>query len=276
MGGEIVRRWLPPVLKAIAIATFVALMVGFTTASSGERTGRIVTTKLAGQNARLSYPSGTGTPKGVALWFHGQGGNAANRVQGPWLEALRRGGWVIASSDFHRTSWGNADSTDDARRLVEWAEDETGLDVKIWVSGSMGGAVALNALNFGVQPPPCWYGVKPAISLTQMDNVPGGRKFIAAAFNGKVPVDRDPVRNLDSLPISTRYRVVASQDDHWVLYDENSGPLITTLSGLGADVSLLRATGLHEDPSHFNAPDLVDFAETCRSDESTTQSAVSN
>lgn len=267
------RRWLPPIIRATAIAVLALFLVGAATAVSGERTGRVATTKLAGQNARLSYPSGTGTPKGVALWFHGQGGNAANRVQGPWLEALRRDGWIIASSDFHRTSWGNAASTDDARRLVAWAEEETDLDVKIWVSGSMGGAVALNALNFGVQAPPCWYGVKPAISLTQMDNVPGGRKFIAAAFDGKVPVSRDPVRNLDSLPTSTRYRVVASQDDHWVLYDENAGPLIRTLTGVGADVSLLRATGLHEDPSHFNAPDLVEFAESCRGEE-TTQSAA--
>lgn len=264
---------MPPVVKVTAIAVLALFLVGVATASSGERTGKVETTKLAGQSARLSFPSGSGTPKGIALWFHGQGGNAANRVQGPWLESLRRAGWVIASSDFHFTSWGNAASTEDARRLVAWAEAETGLEVKVWVSGSMGGAVALNALNFGVQPPPCWYGVKPAISLTQMENVPGGRKFIAAAFNGKVPADRDPVRNLESLPTSTRYRVVASQDDHWVLYDENAGPLIRTLTGLGADVSLLRATGLHEDPSHFNAQDLVQFAESCRGAE-TTQSAA--
>ncbi len=269
------RRWLTPVLKAVTIVVLALLVVGFATVSTGERAGKVVTTKLSGQGARLSFPAGDGTPKGIALWFHGQGGNAANRVEGPWLESLRRGGWVIASSDFHFTSWGNAASTEDARRLVQWAEAETGLEVKVWVSGSMGGAVSLNALNFGVRPPACWYGVKPAISLTQMENVPGGRKFIAAAFNGKVPVDRDPVRNLDSLPTTTRYRVVASRDDHWVLYDENSGPLIATLTGLGADVSLLRATGLHEDPSHWNAPDLVEFAESCRTDDAV-QSAVAD
>jgi hypothetical protein len=256
-----VGRWLSAAVKGVltvAVTVLLAgLLVGFTTASSGERTGRIERTQLAGQTAQLTFPSGEGTPKGVIVWFHGQGGNAANRVAGPWLESLRRAGWVIASSDFHFTSW---------------AEEETGLDVRVWVSGSMGGAVALNALNFGVQPPACWYGVKPAINLRRMDNVPGGRRFISAAYEGEPPVDRDPVRNLDSLPTDVRYRVVASKDDHWVLYDENSGPLISTLTAKGADVTLLRATGLHEDPSHFNASDLVEFAETCRADAATSAS----
>ena len=171
--------------------------------------------------------------------------------------------WVIASSDFHSTSWGNEASTDDTRRLVDWAEDQTGLDVELWVAGSMGAAVSLNALNFGVQPPPCWYGVKPAISLTQMDYVPGGPKFIASAYGGAVPTERDPVRNLGSLPLDTRYRVVASKDDNWVLYDQNSEQLIAALTDLGAEVSLLPARGLHEDPSHWNAPDLLRFADSC-------------
>lgn len=251
-------------LAKVAVALALALLtVGFTTTATGERDGEVVRSTLAGQSVRLSLPAGDGEPKGVALWFHGQGGGADHRVESPWLEALRRDGWVIASSDFHSTSWGNEASTDDTRRLVEWAERQTGLDVELWVAGSMGGAVSLNALNFGVEPPACWYGVKPAISLTQMDNVPGGRKFVASAYGGTPPAERDPVRNLASLPLDTDYRVVASKDDAWVLYDENSERLVATLVERGADVSLLPARGLHEDPSHWNAPDLVRFADTC-------------
>ena len=170
---------------------------------------------------------------------------------------------MIASSDFHETAWGNEASTDDTRRLIAWAEQETGLEVGLWVAGSMGGAVSLNALNFDVPAPPCWYGVKPAISLTEMEHVPGGRKFIASAYAGSAPAERDPVRNLDSLPLDVRYRVVASKDDSWVRYDQNSERLIEALIARGADVSLLPARGLHMDPSHWNAPDLVSFAEDC-------------
>lgn len=261
-------RWGAAAVKGVVTVALtvllVGLLVGATTAPSGETDGAIQVVELEGQDAQLTFPSGDGEPQGIAVWFHGQGGNAANRVDGPWLQALRRAGWVIASSDFHFTSWGNEASTEDARRLVEWAEAETGLEVRLWVSGSMGGAVSLNALNFGVQPPACWYGVKPAINLREMDNVPGGRKFIAQAFDGEPPAERDPVRNLDTLPTEVRYRVVASKDDHWVLFDENSGPLISSLTERGGEVSLLRATGLHEDPSHFNTGDLVEFAQTCR------------
>ena len=256
---------------AVLVASF--LVVAALSASSGEHGGSVIRDRLAGQVVRLSLPSGSGTPKGIALWFHGQGGGADHRVESPWLESLRRDGWVIASSDFHETSWGNEASTDDTQRLIDWARAKTGLDVELWVSGSMGGAVSLNALNFGVQPPPCWYGVKPAISLTQMDLVPGGRKFIAGAYDGTVPTERDPVRNLSRLPLETRYRVVASKDDSWVLYDQNSEPLIDTLVERGADVSLLPARGLHEDESHWDATDLVNFADACLSVPDTTLSA---
>jgi hypothetical protein len=258
-----VTTWGLRLAKVAAVVALVVVAVGSTSVSTGERDGTVVRGNLAGQAVRLSLPSGVGEPKGIALWFHGQGGGADHRVDSPWLEALRRDGWAIASSDFHSTSWGNEASTDDTSRLVEWAEEQTGLEVEMWVAGSMGGAVSLNALNFGVRPPPCWYGVKPAISLTQMDFVPGGRRFIASAYGGAVPTERDPVRNLASLPPDTRYRVVASKDDHWVLYDQNSEPLIRSLTDLGAEVSLLPARGLHEDPSHWNAPDLVSFADTC-------------
>jgi len=263
-----VRTWGLRVAKLVAKLALVFVVVGFTTASTGEQGGSVVRGKLDGQTVRLSLPSGDLEPKGIALWFHGQGGGANHRVESPWLEALRRDGWVIASSDFHSTSWGNEASTEDTRLLIEWAEEKTGLDVELWVSGSMGGAVSLNALNFGVEAPPCWYGVKPAISLTQMDNVPGGPKFIASAYGGAVPSERDPVRNLASLPVDTDYRVVASKDDHWVLYDENTEPLIDTLVERGGDVSLLPARGLHEDESHWDAPDLVEFADSCLEGES--------
>jgi hypothetical protein len=258
-----VKRWGLRLAEAAAVLACVLLAVGLTPVPTGEQDGSVVRTSLAGQAVRLSLPAGEGRPKGIALWFHGQGGGVDHRVDSPWLEALRRDGWVIASSDFHQTSWGNAASTDDTRRLIDWAEAETGLDVELWVSGSMGGAVSLNALTSGVEAPPCWYGVKPAISLTRMDRVPGARMFIQRAYRGPVPVERDPVRNLSSLPVDTAYRVVASKDDSWVLYDENTEILLHALLDRGADVSLLPAHGLHEDPSHWNGADLVRFADAC-------------
>ncbi len=115
--------WGRRLAKGVAVLGVGFVAVGFTSVSTGERDGTVVRDNLAGQAVRLSLPAGDGEPKGIALWFHGQGGGADHRVESPWLEALRRDGWVIASSDFHATSWGNEASTEDTRRLVEWAEE---------------------------------------------------------------------------------------------------------------------------------------------------------
>jgi hypothetical protein len=250
-------------MKAALVTAGALVLVFVTTAASGEHPNETVRSSLAGEQVRLSLPGGDAMPKGLVIWFHGQGGNVNDRVDGPWLDALRRDGWAIASSEFHAQSWGNPASTADAARLVEWAEKMTGTKVRLWVSGSMGGSIALNAMTHGVPAPPCWYGVKPAISLKQMATVPGGPGFIRAAFGGDVPADRNPVQNIDKLPTDTRYRIVSSRQDQWVIYNENTRPLVRKLGARGAEVSLLTVKGLHDDPSHFNARDLVAFANTC-------------
>lgn len=246
----------------VAVVAILASVLGlFVGAPSGESAASVVRTELNGQEARLTLP--TGTPKGLVMWFHGQGGGVNDRIDGPFLRSLTRDGYAIASSSFHFQSWGNAASTDDAARLTEWAEEQVGLPVSTWVSGSMGGAVSLNALLHGVKPPACWYGVKPAISLNRMENVPTGRKFIAAAYGGTVPADRNPVRNIASLPTDVRYRVVASPEDDWVPIDENGGALVSGLTKRGVDATYVAAIGPHEHISHWDSGDLVDFANSC-------------
>ena len=248
-------------LGVMVCALLVALL---SCAPSGERAGTTVRSELAGESVRLTLP--TGDPKGLVVWFHGQGGNVNDRIDGPFLSALRRDGWAIASSNFHAQSWGNPASTQDAQLLLEWAEEHTGMRPSLWVSGSMGGAVSLNAMLHGVPPPPCWYGVKPAIALTRMQAVPGAPGFIRTAFGGPVPPERDPAANLHTLPVETRYRVVSSKQDRWLDYEENAGPLVRTLARRGADVSELSVQGHHDDPSHWNAGDLVGFANSCLGD----------
>ncbi len=251
-------------MRTVVVALLVVLIVALTTGASGEKAGSVLRGELAGQSVRLTLPTGDGKPKGLVVWFHGQGGNVNDRADGPFLEALRRDGWAIAASDFHAESWGNPASTEDARLLTEWAEGEADVPTVLWVSGSMGGAVSLNAMTHGVTPPPCWYGVKPAIALTEMDEVPGGPRYINSAFGGRVPDDRDPVANVDRLPMETRYRIIASEEDQLVLFRENAEPLARGLAARGADVTGLYATGTHDDPSHFNATDVVDYANSCR------------
>ena len=256
--------WGLRLVKVVAVLAFVFLAVGYTTASTGEQSGSVVRSNLDGQAVRLSLPSGDGEPKGIALWFHGQGGGANHRVESPWLDALRRDGWVIASSDFHETSWGNEASTEDTRRLIEWAEDEDRprrRAVGLGLHGRRGQPQ---------RPPVRGRGAAVLVRREARDQPdPDGQRARRAASSSRAPTTApcppSATRCATStpLPLDTAYRVVASKDDHWVLYDQNTEPLIDTLVERGADVSLLPARGLHEDESHWDAPDLLDFADTC-------------
>jgi len=253
--GRVVR--LRPVAVVLAIVVVVA-----TAGSTGERSGTVIYGNLNGQDVRLSMPA-TDEPLGIAVFFHGQTGGVDNRMDEPWLQSLLRAGWIIASSDFHTASWGNAASTKDTKSLVSWAQEQTGEPVRLLVSGSMGATVSLNAMTHGLAAPPCWYGVKPAIDLTRMRNVPGATRIIAEAYGGPVPVDRNPADQMNRLPTETRYRMVSSYGDPWVIRAENTDKLVRNLENRGGKVSVLTVTGTHDDPSHFDAHDLVDYAATC-------------
>jgi hypothetical protein len=247
------------------LAPLIAVLLVFATqaATAEAPTGAVIYGKLKAQDVRLTIPP-TNDPKGIAVYFHGQNGGVDNRMDEPWLQGLVRAGWVVASSDFHTDSWGNEASTEDTTNLIDWAEEQTGdLPVRLYVSGSMGGTVSLNAMIHAGLAPPCWYGVKPAIDLTKMQHVPGGPRIIREAFGGDVPADRNPVNTIDQLPTTTRYRMVASPEDTWVIESENSDLLAAGLRARGAEATVFQVHGTHDDPSHFDVDDLVRFATSC-------------
>ncbi len=249
--------------RPLALALAMILVLATATATAEAPTGSVIYGRVKAQDVRLSMPP-TNEPKGIAIYFHGQNGGVDNRMDEPWLQALVRSGWVVASSDFHTDSWGNEASTEDTEGLIEWADEQTGgLPIRLYVSGSMGASVSLNAMTHGTPGPPCWYGVKPAVDLTEMDKVPGADRIIREAFGGAVPYDRNPVNAIGMMPTHTRYRMVTSPEDVWVRKSENAGRLAAGLEARGADVSVLTVHGSHDDPSHFDAEDLVAFAESC-------------
>lgn len=249
--------------RPLALAIAALLVLATATATAEAPTGSVIYARVKAQDVRLSMPP-TNDPKGVALYFHGQNGGVDNRMDEPWLQSLVRSGWIVASSDFHTDSWGNEASTEDTENLIAWTEEQTdNAPIRLYVSGSMGATVSLNAMTHGIGAPPCWYGVKPAVDLTKMDNVPGADRIIREAFGGAVPYDRNPVNQISSMPTQTRYRVVTSPEDTWVRESENASRLAAGLEARGADVSVLLVHGTHDDPSHFDSEDLVSFADSC-------------
>lgn len=216
---------------------------------------------VAGQAMRIDLAPGK--PKGLAIWFHGQGGTADTRMNEAWLNELRVAGWAVASADFHGNAWGNPDAVADVAALTKWASEKSGKDATLYVAGSMGGLTSLNSMAQGGHTPKCWYGTMPVVDQSSVSNVPDADKQIREAFgSASVPQASIPARNLGSLP-SAKYRILSSPDDTWVPAAANADVLTHALKVAGREVSTLAVRGEHGDPSHFNGADLVTFARDC-------------
>lgn len=215
------------------------------------------TAVLDGQHVRVDLPPGKA--KGLAIWFHGQGGTADTRMNEAWLNVLRVQGWAVASSDFHGNAWGNQAAVTDTTALLDWASQQADNPGKrMFVAGSMGGVNSLAYLTAGNPAPACWYGTMPVVDVATVGNVPDSAPQIKAAYNGTAPT---PL-NLSKLP-GIRYRVIASPDDTWVPKSQNADHLVKALTAAKREVTTRPATGEHGNPSHFSDGDLRDFGASC-------------
>lgn len=249
------------VLALAAGGSAIALEVRVAAArhDDGDRTIRAT---LDSETVRLDLPT-SGDTQHVAVWFHGQGADENARMNEPWLNTLRAEGWAVASSTFHRTPWGNAAGVRDTEALLSWVQAQTGQSPTLWVAGSMGASVSLNAITHGdIAPPTCWYGTMPVVDLTSVSAVPNADEEIAVAWPDGIPDGWNPIDEADALP-GIRYRVLASPDDTWVPAVANGEALVNALAARGLDVELRTVQGEHGDPSHFDAADLDAFAESC-------------
>ena len=61
----------------------------------------------------------------------------------------------------------------------------------------------------------------------------------------------------------TQFRFVASPRDPYVPFELNTQAMVDRLTEFGGDVSLRVVDGPHDDPSHYSAHDIVDFANSC-------------
>jgi hypothetical protein len=240
-------------LRRVAVSLVALLALAGCGGAANADGARTTTDTIDGQTVRIDLPAGK--VRAVAIWLHGQGGDADTRMNEPWLNALRADGWAVASSDFHGNHWGSRESVSDVAKLTAWAGQKANAPVRLHVAGSMGGLASLNALTHG-QDVPCWYGVMPVLDQSTTARVPEAREQIADVWGESVPAEWVPARNLDRLPSGMVMRVVASPSDTWVPADRN-GLLLQR-------ATVKAASGQHGDPSHFDAADLRDFAAGCQ------------
>lgn len=255
------------VITVVALIVMLAVSVIFGTSPTGvthDDDPVPIRAELDGEPVRIDLPIQKPL-RGVAIWFHGQGGDEDTRMGGEWLNALRRDGWAVASSRFHGSSWGSPASVSDTKNLVNWISALTGMEPSLWVAGSMGGAISLNTMIQAGLTPRCWYGTKPVVDLTSVANVPDAITQLGSVWGGRgrAPSEWNPAEMISRLPTSTVYRVLASPEDAWVPADSNGRRLITKLSQVGVSASYRPVTGWHGDDSHIDIGDLRAFAASC-------------
>lgn len=223
-----------------------------------------VTDTIDGQAVRLEVP--TVSPVGLAVFFHGSGGDADSLMDSPWLGALVDAGWAVASSDFHGNAWGAPATTTDLQSLSTWAEGQIGIAPSLLISDSMGATTSLNAIVRGQNLIPCWYGVESVADLRTVGKVTGSQEEIAAAYGGVPGAADNPILNIETLAkADTTYRIVGAGADTVIPNDDNSVALSEGLAGAGAVVTYLELDADHGDPALFDSTDLLSFAGGCMS-----------
>lgn len=250
--GRMKARWQLVVLIAV---TSIAL--ASCTPEPKLEPGSVTRAVLDGQDVRIDAPL-TEEIRGVAVWFHGRGGDVDTRMDSNWLNSIREAGWAVASGDLGGpTGWGDPASVSAAGELSRWASDQAGAPVKLVIAGSMGAVVALNAMVRGGVEAPCFYAIMPVFDLRSLP-VPSYIADLQRVYPTGIPASANPAES--DLPRVT-YRVLSSDSDSEVPAQLNADVFASR-----TDASVLKVQGDHGDRSHFNADDLSQFAMKCLHD----------
>lgn len=219
--------------------------------------GSVTRAVLSGQNVRIDAPF-TDVIVGVAVWFHGRGGNVDTRMDGRWLNSIRAAGWAVASGDLGGpTGWGDPASVVAAHELADWASDQAGAPVKLAVAGSMGAVTALNAMVHGEIEAPCFYATMPVFDLHSL-TTPSFIADLGRIYPDGIPAWANPAEN--NLP-EAAYRILSSDSDTEVPPQSNAD-VFAGRTGASA----FKVQGDHGDSSHFDPADLSQFAAECLED----------
>lgn len=213
---------------------------------------------------RLDAPDAPDAPVGLAVFFHGLGGDVNTLMDSDWIRALRAEGWAVASSDFHLNAWGAPETTVDLQSLTSWASDATGMAPTLMISDSMGALTSLNAIVRGGTFVPCWYGVESVVDLRTVESIAGAPAQIEKSYGGKPTVADNPIENVDKLTRNeTIFRLIGAENDTIISNSANSLEFSNALRAAGGDVSYRGVAADHGGAALFDATDLTTFAKGC-------------
>lgn len=224
-----------------------------------------LTPTISGQPAIIKHVASVNAtqPVKLVIYFHGSGTAQLN----PFTDAnskyvidkLLSEGHIVATSQAHGNAWGNQASQDDYLALYNYIIAAYNISDVIFVGHSMGGITSLNMIAKNTIPAVTkWYGIYPATNLYEAYYTEGFASAIETAYSfsgganyAAATADNDPNVYAGSVYTGKKYTMTASPGDLTIIKTTNADLINTKFTGSNIDSTIVTASGIHGDISHF-------------------------
>lgn len=230
------------------------------TGASTPAAPQVVRLQVGGQPAVAVVPN-TDAPRGLVLYLHGFGGDAASLEDGEEqvriVDRLVADGYVVAASDAHLDAFGNAASQQDHVDLAAELTRRYETSRTFLLAESMGGVAGTQIL--ASDRIPHLLGMAAVSPLIDLDVARGTEQesSLRRAYGGSLPTGvANPAAQPASAFAGTHLRFYLAAEDELVVSADNADPLVARLRNV-ADVSVVACSGGHVDSSCFQAEDVA-------------------
>lgn len=243
----------------------------------------VINTVVQGDATRAWLPPSYDSrkPSPLLLYCHGVGGHVNFTWTGQSLggtngfpergyyQTLVSNGVIVVDSELQGDNWGNAAGVNAVSNVLFWCRQHFNISGVFLQGASMGGLASLNFIDQHKSEVNGWIGLYPVASLSWMYNngwtanintaynIPGGGTY-AQQTAGSDPMLQNP-RRFYRVPMIA----FESPSDTTVLATSNSVLLSSRLTGFSANNIVSVKSGLHGDPSHYDAPATLNFIKAC-------------
>lgn len=231
------------------------------------------TPTISGQPAIIKHVKSLNIvqPIKLVIYFHGSGTNQLNPFTDTnskyVIDKLLSEGYIVATSQAHGNAWGNQASQDDYLALYNYINTNYNITDVTYIGHSMGGLASLSMLSKNtISKAKLWYGIMPVTNLANAYSISSFVPDIETAygFSGGVnyaaaTAGYDPQLLVTATYAGKRYVMTASSSDTLVSKANNSDLFNAKMLAGSIVSSVITASGVHGDISHFIPKDVTSF-----------------
>lgn len=269
--------WAKPEIPAVPYVEILKLTEQGNLYTKGNLSENIteLTPTISGQPAIIKYVNSLNStqPVKLVIYFHGSGANQLDPFTDPnskhVIDKLLSEGYIVATSQAHGNAWGNQASQDDYLALYNYVNSAYNIMDVVYIGHSMGGLASLSMLSKNTIPKAkIWYGIMPVTNLADAYSVPAfitpietAYSFSGGANYAAATAGYDPQLLVTSTYAGSKYTMTASASDVTVSKTNNSDLFNTKLTTGSIQSSVITATGVHGDISHFIPKSVYRFVQ---------------